>query len=68
MLDAAFPETGHYTQGAQSFLEKVTQLNLCFDLNKPNIEQNTDNSLDKICEEHTERTREDEASAIKLLI
>ena len=65
MLDAAFPETGHYTQGAQSFFEEV--INLCFDLNKPNFEQNTDNSLNKICEEHIERTREDEASAIKLL-
>ena len=67
MLDAAFPETGHYTQGAQTFLEKITQFSLCFDLAKPSIEQRSDNQLDKICEEHTERTREDNIQAIKLL-
>ena len=67
MLDAAFPETGHYAQGAQTFLEKISQFSLCFDLGKPSIEQNSDNLLDKICEEHTERTREDNIQAIKLL-
>jgi hypothetical protein len=66
MLDAAFPETGHYTQGAQTFLEKVSQFNLIFDLAKPPLEQQSDNLLDKICEEQTERTREDNIQAIKL--
>ena len=67
MLDHAFPETGHYTQGAQTFLEKISQFSLCFDLSKPHVEQVTDNQLDKICEEHTERTREENLQAIKLL-
>ena len=66
-LDAAFPEVGHYSQGAQTFIEKITQLNLAFDLAKPKIERTTDDSLDKICEEHRDRTRSDELQAIKLL-
>jgi hypothetical protein len=59
MLDTTFPETGHNTQGAQTFLEKISQFCLCFDLSKPSIEQKSDNLLVKICEEHTERTREE---------
>jgi hypothetical protein len=59
-FDAAFPEVGHYSQGAQTFIEKITQLNLAFDLAKPKIELTTDDSLDKICEEDRDRTRSDE--------
>ena len=67
MLDQAFPETGHYSQGAQTFIEKITQFSLCFDLGKETVEQTTDNNLNTICEEHSERTQEEELLAIKLL-
>jgi predicted Zn-ribbon and HTH transcriptional regulator len=36
-------------------------------LAKPKIERTTDDSLDKICEEHRDRTRSDELQAIELL-
>jgi hypothetical protein len=66
-LDAAFPEVGHYSQGAQTFIEEITQVNLCFDIFKPKVERITDDSLDKICEEHRDRTRADQLQANKLL-
>jgi hypothetical protein len=56
---AAFPETEHYAQGAQTFLEEISQFDLCFD-------SSGNNQLDKICEDHTERTRVDNLQAIKL--
>ena len=41
MLDQAFPETGHYSQGAQTSVEKISQFSLCFDLGKESVEQAT---------------------------
>ena len=68
LLDLAYPDLSTTSAGARTFGEKISQINLQFSLKDVSYETLLDEKLDTICDQHPDRSVEDEALAIAMLI